>query len=99
MCIPYLSSIEILTSKQEYGGYITDITRSWPVSGKFSAAEKDLYEVILNVQRSCVSMCREDANTSLDKLHRIAENGLRDGLQRIGFDMSGEVGPVLLPKA
>ena len=80
-----------LTGEQEHGGYITDITRSWPVSGKFSTAEKDLYEVILRVQRSCVSMCRESANTTLDKLHGIAENALRDGLKQIGFDMSGNV--------
>ncbi|KAI9666067.1 MAG: hypothetical protein M1821_004002 [Bathelium mastoideum] len=81
----------------EYGGYITDITRSWPVNGRFSSAQKDLYEVILKVQRSCVSMCRENADTSLEKLHRIAENGLRDGLKQIGFDMSGNALETLFP--
>lgn len=86
----------LLDAGGEYGGYITDITRSWPVNGRFSAAEKDLYEVILRVQRSCVSMCRGDANTTLDKLHGAAENGLRDGLKQIGFDMSGNVGNPLL---
>lgn len=28
---------------------------------------------------------------SLDKLHAVAENGLRDGLKGLGFDLSGNV--------
>jgi intermediate cleaving peptidase 55 len=75
----------------EYGGYITDITRTWPVGGKFSSPQKDLYEAILKVQRSCVSLCRENANLSLDGLHSIAEEGLRDNLKALGFDLSGNV--------
>ena len=72
----------------EYGGYITDITRTWPVNGKFSDVQKDMYSMILDVQKSCVSLCREDADMSLDKLHRIAENGLKNGLKDLGFDTS-----------
>ena len=70
----------------EYGGYITDITRTWPVSGKFTDAQRDMYRMILNVQKSCVSLCREDADMSLDKLHRAAESSLRNGLKDLGFD-------------
>ncbi|KAI9877181.1 MAG: hypothetical protein M1830_004616 [Pleopsidium flavum] len=81
----------------EYGGYITDITRCWPVSGRFSEPQKDLYEAILKVQRSCVAMCREDANLSLDKLHEIAENGLREQLKQLGFDVSGKAIDTLFP--
>jgi intermediate cleaving peptidase 55 len=75
----------------EYGGYITDITRTWPVNGKFTDPQRDLYEMILKVQRSVVSLCREDADLSLDKLHRITEDGLRDGLKSLGFNMDGNV--------
>lgn len=75
----------------EYGGYITDITRTWPVNGKFDDAQKDLYNAILKVQRSCVSMCREDADVTLDKLHKIAESSLCNELSSIGFNMAGDV--------
>jgi intermediate cleaving peptidase 55 len=81
----------------EYGGYIADITRSWPINGRFSAAQKDLYEAILAVQRSSVSLCRESAHMTLDKLHQITENGLKDTLQRIGFNMSGNALDILFP--
>ena len=70
---------------------MTDITRAWPVNGTFSPAQKDLYEMILGVQRTCVSTCREDAKVSLDDLHTLAEYKLRDGLKELGFDVSNKV--------
>lgn len=73
------------------GTYISDITRTWPVSGKFSGPQRDLYNAILNVHRKCVSLCRENADLSLDGLHTVAENGLKDQLQQLGFDVSGMV--------
>ncbi|KZF21111.1 putative metallopeptidase family M24 [Xylona heveae TC161] len=81
----------------EYGGYITDITRTWPVNGKFTDPQKELYEAILRVQCSCVSLCRASAGFSLDQIHRIAENGLRDALSQLGFDMSGNALETLFP--
>jgi len=73
-----------------YGGYISDLTRCWPVKAKFSGPQRDLYQAVLNVQKSCVALCRESANVSLDKLHDIAEEGLKDQLKQLGFDMSGK---------
>ncbi|OJJ43977.1 hypothetical protein ASPZODRAFT_135397 [Penicilliopsis zonata CBS 506.65] len=81
----------------ELGGYISDITRTFPVSGKFTDPQKDLYNAVLNVHRSCISLCRESAGHSLDKLHEIAENGLKDQLQQLGFDLSGDGMRTLFP--
>jgi len=81
----------------EVGGYITDITRTWPVSGKFSNAQKELYNTILDVQRSSISLCRQSANISLDKIHKITEQGLLEGLKQLGFDMSGNAMDILFP--
>ena len=81
----------------EYGGYITDITRSWPVSGKFSDAQRDLYSAVLNTQRQCISLCRENVELSLDQIHEAAESSLRDGLSQLGFDMSGKALETLFP--
>lgn len=81
-----------LTSLQEFGGYITDITRTWPISGTFTPPQKDLYNAVLATQRHCISLCRANANVSLDELHKIAETSLKDQLKQLGFDMSGNVG-------
>ncbi|KAI0514943.1 peptidase M24, structural domain-containing protein [Xylaria bambusicola] len=81
----------------EYGTYITDITRTWPVSGKFSPAQRDLYTAVLKAQRSSVSLCRASANLTLDQLHNITERSLRQELTHLGFNLSGDAMGVLFP--
>lgn len=105
LSIHYVRNDDVLRNDQivlvdaggEYGGYIADITRSWPVNGKFSDAQRDLYEAILKVQRSSISLCTEAANMTLDKIHQITERGLKEALQQLGFDMSGNALDVLFP--
>lgn len=38
----------------EYGGYTSDITRTWPINGEFSTVQRVLYEVILAVQKEMI---------------------------------------------
>lgn len=84
------SDLVLVDAGGSYGSYITDITRTWPASGTFTPAQKDLYEAVLAVQRACVAMCRSGGatTTSLDEIHITAETGLRDNLSRLGFDVS-----------
>lgn len=77
----------------EYGTYITDISRTWPVSGKFTAAQRDLYQAVLNVQRTGVALCRQSAKMSLEEIHHVTVRGLVDQLRLIGFDVDmGSIG-------
>lgn len=91
------SELVLVDAGASYGGYVTDITRTWPVSGKFSPAQKDLYSLLLSVQRSCIALCRTSASVSLDKLHTIASNSLSAGLTDLGFDMSKDAIHTLFP--
>lgn len=72
----------------EYGTYITDITRTWPVGGRFTPPQRDLYEAVLRVQRAGVALCRASGGLSLDQIHRATETALRGELARLGFDVS-----------
>lgn len=80
-----------------YGGYIADITRVWPVSGGFSDAQRDLYGMVLEVQKRVVALCRESAETSLDGLHSTTESLLTSGLKSLGFNLSSGGLEVLFP--
>ena len=91
------NDLVLVDAGAQYGGYVTDITRTWPVSGKFSPAQRDLYSLLLSVQRTCVALCRVSANVSLDKLHQIATTAVRDGLQDLGFDVTGDAVQTLFP--
>ncbi len=39
----------------ELGGYASDITRTFPINGKFSAAQKDVYEIVLAAQLAAIA--------------------------------------------
>ena len=42
----------------EYGSYASDITRTYPVNGKFSSAQKTLYEIVLAAQAAAIAAVR-----------------------------------------
>lgn len=67
----------------EYFGYVSDITRTWPVNGKFSPAQAELYEAVLEVQRSCLSLC--SPGISLDHIYSTMLALLGRQLKRLGI--------------
>lgn len=42
----------------EFDGYASDITRTFPVNGKFSAAQKDIYEMVLASQDAAIAAAK-----------------------------------------
>ncbi|MGE0799823.1 MAG: aminopeptidase P N-terminal domain-containing protein [Lautropia sp.] len=42
----------------ELDGYASDITRTFPVNGRFSAAQRDLYDIVLAAQRAAEKLTR-----------------------------------------
>ena len=40
----------------DYHGYMSDITRTWPVNGHFTPAQRDLYCALLEVQERAVKV-------------------------------------------
>ena len=46
----------LLDAGAEYANYNADLTRTIPVSGKFSKRQKDVYNAVLRVQRKAIAM-------------------------------------------
>lgn len=67
----------------EYGYYAADITRTFPVSGRFSPAQRDLYEVVLEAQRASIEATRPGA--TLDDVHAASVRVLTEGMVRLGL--------------
>jgi Xaa-Pro aminopeptidase len=42
----------------EHEGWAGDVTRTWPVSGKFSPTQRALYDIVLQAQREAIDMVR-----------------------------------------
>lgn len=64
-------------------GWASDITRTWPVSGKFSPTQRDLYEVVLAAHDACIAATRPGAEYR--DLHFLACQTLAAGLVDLGI--------------
>ena len=71
--------------------YLTgDITRTYPIGGTFSPAQKDIYSIVLQAQQEGVQAARPGA--SLMDIHRRTVEVIKAGLLKLGLltDVSGE---------
>lgn len=69
----------------EYGGYCADITRVWPVGGRFSAPQAALYNAVLAVQRQCLAALAAEEVRTLQALGSLAQHVLLDELLQLGL--------------
>ncbi|KAL4230342.1 Xaa-Pro aminopeptidase 3 [Mactra antiquata] len=71
----YDGELVLMDAGCEYHGYTSDITRTWPVSGRFTRAQRKVYLSVLAVQEVCISMCTTDyslADIYREMLNQIA---------------------------
>ncbi|WP_428310221.1 Xaa-Pro aminopeptidase [Hydrocarboniphaga sp.] len=72
----------------EYQGYTADITRTFPINGKFSAAQKAVYEIVLEANKVAIKTLK--AGASVGKPHEVATRVLTEGMVDIGL-LKGKV--------
>jgi Xaa-Pro aminopeptidase len=58
----------LLDAGCEYAHYSSDITRTWPINGKFTDPQRVLYEIVLNVQKDLIKTLLNAGGTTLDEL-------------------------------
>ena len=67
----------------EYKGYASDITRTFPINGKFSQAQREIYDLVLKTQKSCVDMVRPGVRLEDLKTHSVQM--LTEGMVELGL--------------
>jgi len=67
----------------EFQSYAADITRTFPVGGRFTAAQRDVYEVVLAAQLACIDAVRPGVD--FHDYHRAAERVLAQGYIDLGL--------------
>lgn len=80
----------------EYNYYASDITRTIPVSGKFTQAQKELYAMVLDVEKKIIKMIKPKVLRS--ELQDEAEKLLCQGMIELGI-LKGELKKLLKDKA
>jgi len=67
----------------EYKGYASDITRTFPINGRFTRAQRDIYDLVLETQMSCIDMVRPGVRLEDLKTHSVEM--LTEGMVKLGL--------------
>lgn len=87
-CLHYVSNRDVLQDGEmvlidagaEYQGYAGDITRTFPVNGRFSPAQRDVYQIVLAANKNAIASCHAGADWQAinEAASRILTQGLID---------------------
>lgn len=70
-------------SGAEYGYYATDVTRTYPVNGKFSPEQKAIYEIALAAQKAAMALVKPGATH--DDVEQTCARVQTEGLVKLGL--------------
>ena len=93
LCIHYTQNNDVMYDDEMVlvdaagmlGGYRADVSRTWPVSGRFTDPQRDLYQAVLNVQKKCIEFCRASLGMSLEDIHRESVSMMRQEIKNVGI--------------
>lgn len=86
----------LIDAGAEYLGYASDITRTFPVNGTFSEAQRTLYQIVLDAQKAAIAQARP--GNTWNQPHEAALRVLTQGLIDTGI-LSGDLEQLLEDKA
>jgi len=73
----------LIDAGAEYGCYASDITRTFPVSGRFTAPQRALHELVLEAQLAAIDRVRP--GNHWNEPHEAAVRVLTEGLRDLGL--------------
>jgi Xaa-Pro aminopeptidase len=73
----------LMDAGAEYDHYSADVTRTFPISGRFTPAQAEVYNVVLAAQDAGFRAIKPGANFS--DVHKAASEVIKDGLLRLGL--------------
>ena len=74
-----------------YQGYCSDITRTYPVSGKFSERQRKVYEIVLKANKEVAAQAKPGMTTK--ELNEICKKVLTQGCMELGLiDKEEDIG-------
>ncbi len=64
-------------------GWAADVTRTWPVSGKFSSTQREIYDVVLAAHDACIAKIYP--GVEYGDIHLLAATVIAEGLVDLGI--------------
>lgn len=82
----------LIDAGAEYEGFASDITRTFPVGGRFTEAQRDIYQLVLDCQEECVRLVKP--GVTLEAMHQRSVEILTEGMVRLGL-LRGDVAKLI----
>ena len=79
----------------EYGYYASDVTRTFPINGRFSDEQRAIYEIVLRAQVAAIAAVKP--GVTLEAIHEGAVKLITEGLVDLGL-LSGDVDTLIEEK-
>jgi len=86
----------LIDAGAEYQNYASDITRTFPVNGKFRRPQKALYNVVLAAQQAAIAQVKP--GNHWNEPHEAAVQVITEGLVKLGL-LKGKVGTLVKKEA
>jgi Xaa-Pro aminopeptidase len=73
----------LIDAGAEYQGYASDITRTFPVRGRFTEGQREIYDLVLEAQLACIEMVRPGERPQ--DIQKRSVEVLTEGMLRLGL--------------
>ena len=73
----------LIDAGAQYKGYASDITRTFPVGGKFTKPQREVYNIVLDAEIKCLEATR--AGTTIKERQKLSIELLTEGMKQLGL--------------
>jgi len=86
----------LIDAGAHYKGYASDITRTFPINGRFTKPQRDIYDIVLDVEIKCLEATRK--GTTIKERQKLSIELLTEGMKELGL-LKGKTKDLIKKKA
>ncbi|MDQ6787227.1 MAG: aminopeptidase P N-terminal domain-containing protein [Acidobacteriota bacterium] len=73
----------LIDAGAQYKGYASDITRTFPVNGRFTKPQREVYDTVLEVEIACLEATKK--GNTIKQRHELSIELLTEGMKKLGL--------------
>jgi Xaa-Pro aminopeptidase len=86
----------LIDAGAEYNGYASDITRTFPVNGRYTKEQREVYDIVLDVQMQCIEYTK--TGNTVKARQELSIELLTEGMKKLGL-LKGKTKDLIKKKA
>ena len=82
-CLVKNGDLVLVDAGCEINGYASDITRTWPINGRFTEPQREIYDLVLEAEKAGIDACQ--VGTPWSQMHQVVSQVIAQGLIDLGI--------------